>query len=149
MVITQVQHEMCCLWLWPQSKKKKTYLIIYLTESLCHSQHLPFFFHSKVSPSEVSICSLNYCLWSRKDGNQPLFSGVRFRPSPYCPSPSIHTRCRGIFPFRGFAATLWCKATFSSWLHVFFIYNNSQMHPYPQLPFFYSVTVDAHYCEHI
>lgn len=31
--------------------------------------------------AKFSICSLNYCPWSRKDGNQPVLSGVWFRPN--------------------------------------------------------------------
>lgn len=83
---------------------------------LLHPPHPPI---PSLLVLKFSICSPNYCLWSRKDGNQPVFSGIRFRPSPYCLLSSIHRwwpfPCRENFHFRAFPTTLCCKGTLATW----------------------------------
>lgn len=95
-------------------------------KSLCDSRLISLKIPPFASPPipsllvvKFSICSLNYCLWSRKDGNQPVFSGIRFRRSPYCLLSSIHRwwpcPCRERFHFCAFPTTLCCKGTLSTW----------------------------------
>lgn len=93
----------CFFWLWPQSKETHPdRLSEWMPLSLCQHFSLKFspLFLQLPPGSRVSICSLNYCLLSRKEGNWSAFSGVRFRPSRYCSSPSI-------LKVKGKASTWW------------------------------------------
>lgn len=99
--------------------------------SLSSSPSLKFFPHRppasipSLTVAKFSICSLNYCPWSHKDGNQPVISGVWFRPNPYCPfvfhPQMVAWLLQGTLPLGGFTAILRCEATFSTWWVFFFL----------------------------
>lgn len=76
----------------------------FLKIPLCFSSSLP-----SLTVAKFSICSLNKCLWSCKDGNQPALSRIWFGPCPYCLSTSIPQMVawllQGTLPLCGFAAS--------------------------------------------